>query len=427
MAERLLCCWQSQTPPRQSTGVAHVVGDMPASGAQVMEERLRLARSGEGSELATHLDRTCDALGIDGTDAEASPERRSNALQAACWAGQAAVVSLLLRRGAGVDVVREHNGGSPLCIAAHAGHSDVVRLLARAGARLEQPNHNGATPAFIAAEHGREAALRALLLLGADANAPDAKGCTPCYIAAARGERGNTECVEALLDHGADPDVCNAEHTVPLHIAIGRGRLRSYEMLLDCGARTDLLAPIPRRSGFAAMEWTARQLVAAKFGLHANTREAFLEPLTVAEEVAPLVAAAQRLAWKQMGRGCGLTADLVRHVAQRLVPRRARLAVARRAARQWSGLDSAAQVLPGRDLPYSASGGALRPLAAAAAAGEARAAAAEEEEERPLAAAGGGDAAGGFGRAAKKRRTMPPGMPRCPVSQLLASDGGLLT
>ena len=360
-----------------------------------METRLQLVRAGEVDALAAHLDGTLGEVGID--DASAGPvERRSNALQAACWAGQAAAVSLLVSRGASVDVVREHNGGSPLCIAAHAGHADVVRLLARGGALLERANRNGATPAFIAAEHGRDAALRALLQLGADADAPDGQGCTPCYIAASRGSTG---CLAVLLDHGADPDIANAERTAPLHIAVGRGRLSAYELLLDRGARTDLLATVPRRSGSCATEWNARQLVAAKFGMHANTRVAFLEPLTVAEQVAPLVAAAQRLSWMQMARGCGLTADLLRHVAQRLVPRRAWLAVARRAVHQWSGLAVQLGVLP----QGAAFEGALRVTAGE---GEGEARAAEPGEERQS-AAGGDDAAGDAvgGRATKKRRT----------------------
>jgi hypothetical protein len=198
------------------------------------------------------------------------------------------------------------------------------------GAQLNLPNNNGASPVFIAAEHGHTQTVAALLSMGASPDVPDNKGCSPAYIATSRGHLG---CLNALHAYGANLDaVTKEDRAAPLHIAVGRGRLSAFEMLLDAGARTDLLVLNTSRGEGLPVEWGIRQLVIAKFGLHAATRQAFLDPLTIAEDDAPVVAARQRLSW--MGRRMGtadLTKDLKRLVAERMLPHRARLAVSRRA------------------------------------------------------------------------------------------------
>jgi hypothetical protein len=332
----------SRLPPERGCAGAQTPSSLGMSKAIIMAQRLSLAREGDADRLAAHLDATGPEVHIDTADESLPVEKRSNALQAACWAGKVDAVALLLQRGADPNAQRQHNGGTCTCIAAHAGHSAVVTALATGGAELDRPNTNGASPVFIAAEHGHTGALCTLLTLGADPDEADRQGCSPCYIAASR---GHVDCLDMLRAHGADLDAAAKEdHAAPLHIAVARGRLSAFVMLLDAGARTD--QPVLRQGGpgVSHPSWTLRQLIMAKFGLHANTRQAFLEPLSVAEEVAPLVAAAQRLAW--MGRRIGvarggerasahLTLDLKRLVGQRMLPQRARLDVAKRAAVQW--------------------------------------------------------------------------------------------
>ena len=358
-------------------------GGLPEEGGpdDVIEERLQLARSGDVQGLEAHLEgwsmEDSDSPPwtgqfVDCADGSRSEDERSNALQAACWAGQLGTARLLLRYGADPNRARQHNGATCLCIAAHAGHTPIVRLLVAAGAELNHNyNENGATPVFIAAEHGREAALRSLLLLGADPNAPDSNGCSPTYIAASRGHAG---CIEILAAHGADvscgPRVVWADadasaqdaaaagaatrQVAPIHIAIWRGRMNCFERLLDCGARADALAPA---AGGGTL--TVAQLIWEKYGTHANTREELLLRLEMAEGGGRLAAARQRLAWAQLlvsrgaagaaaaaappaggaaaaGAAAGaarLTADLRRHIGER-VPSRARFQVAVRATEQ---------------------------------------------------------------------------------------------
>eukprot|EP01043_Picozoa_sp_COSAG02_P078380 COSAG02_NODE_17616_length_991_cov_1.097534_1_plen_264_part_01 len=256
--------------------------------SSIIAERLQIARVGDVNALAQHLDVTTQQVHVDASDESLEIDKRSNALQAACWSGNVGAVSVLLRRGANPDATRQHNGGTCLCIAAHAGHCIVVRELVDYGAQLNLPNNNGASPVFIAAEHGHTKTVAALLSMGASPDVPDNKGCSPCYIATSRGHVG---CLSVLRAYGANLDaVTKGDRAAPLHIAVARGRLSAFEMLLDAGARTDLLVLNESRREGAPVEWSIRQLVMAKFGLHAATRQAFLDPLSIAENDAPVVA-----------------------------------------------------------------------------------------------------------------------------------------
>ena len=324
-------------PRRQSPREQRSWSSVNMSESSIIAARLQMARAGDVNTLARHLDATAHEVHIDAADVSLAVDKRSNALQAACWSGNAAAVALLLGRGANPDATRQHNGGTCLCIAAHAGHCAVVRALAAHGAQINLPNDNGASPVLIAAEHGHLETLAALLAMGADPDVPDSKGCSPCYIATSRGHLG---CLRVLRAYGADLDAATKDdRAAPLHIAVGRGRLSAFELLLDAGARTDLLVV-----GEARKEWSIRQLIMAKFGLHAATRQAFLDPLAIVEDVAPVVAARQRLSWmgRRVGAVADLTTDLKRLVGERMLPHRARLAVCRRAIAERDAVADAA-------------------------------------------------------------------------------------
>ena len=65
------------------------------------------------------------------------------------------------------------DGNSALHNAANEGHVAVVRLLLRAGATLELPNESGKTPLFEACSGGQAAVTLLLLEAGANVNASD--------------------------------------------------------------------------------------------------------------------------------------------------------------------------------------------------------------------------------------------------------------
>jgi len=115
------------------------------------------------------------------------------------------------------DLVRErdHEGCTPLIVAARDGRLEATRLLVENGADLEacDPIYNR-TPLAWAAFHGHSDVVEYLLQHGADANATDAYGHTPLKTAAMGSEGAWDEWVpvapqqyesvaELLRHHGA--------------------------------------------------------------------------------------------------------------------------------------------------------------------------------------------------------------------------------
>ena len=126
---------------------------------------------------------------------------------------QALLMSQLQQDG-DLEPRRPQGGFTPLLYAAMAGDADTVRLLASAGADVNETAADGTTPLIVTLQRGIEEGLwrlpggrnqdvAALLLArGADPNLAEA-GYTALHVASATGQR---EAVEALLAHGADPN-----------------------------------------------------------------------------------------------------------------------------------------------------------------------------------------------------------------------------
>ena len=89
----------------------------------------------------------------------------------------------LLAHGAAV----QKDGWSPLHYAATGGSAAIVRLLLSKGAALEARSPNGSTPLMMAARYGNEEAVDALLAAGADRSAKNDLGMDASAFAASAG------------------------------------------------------------------------------------------------------------------------------------------------------------------------------------------------------------------------------------------------
>jgi ankyrin repeat protein len=68
--------------------------------------------------------------------------------------GHLHIVRLLVEAGARKDAVAEHDGSTPLCLAAELNRLDIVQFLLERGADKDHATHDGLTPLHFAAKNG---------------------------------------------------------------------------------------------------------------------------------------------------------------------------------------------------------------------------------------------------------------------------------
>lgn len=84
-----------------------------------------------------------------------------------------------------VDEWKDSKGSPALSVAAALDHVDTLLVLyGVGGANVEEPNHNGFTPLAIAAKYGSLGAVKTLLKFGASPSSRNVNGDTPLIIAA---------------------------------------------------------------------------------------------------------------------------------------------------------------------------------------------------------------------------------------------------
>ena len=105
-----------------------------------------------------------------------------NALNTAVAAGKQDLAAMLLDAGANVE--SDTSGLTPLMFAASAGNVDMIRFLAKRGAKVNRGAKEGTQTALMSAIYGAHAdAVQALVDLKADVNAKTKDGDTPLKIA----------------------------------------------------------------------------------------------------------------------------------------------------------------------------------------------------------------------------------------------------
>jgi ankyrin repeat protein len=110
-----------------------------------VNEFCNAAKSGNIDTVTQMLDRYGPAI-IDQRD-----QGKDTALTWAAWTGQAAIITLLLERGAAIDE-KGMRGKTALAWAAEGGKNEVVRLLLENGASTEPRDEDGKTALTLARE-----------------------------------------------------------------------------------------------------------------------------------------------------------------------------------------------------------------------------------------------------------------------------------
>lgn len=181
-----------------------------------------------------------------GGDINARGRHGRTALFEAAANGRVDVLTLLLEKGAAVNLANDF-GWTPLHVAVK--DLQIMRLLMQKGADVNAPTTEsdvftstgvkltGLTPLLEAADRGKPEAAALLLENGADLKATDRAGGTALMYAA---RRGRAEMVRLLLDKGADPNAVDAEGWTAAGSA-----LRDYEsdaalLLIRSGAEIRL-------------------------------------------------------------------------------------------------------------------------------------------------------------------------------------------
>ena len=108
-----------------------------------------------------------------------------------------------IEKGADVDASNGNIlGWTPAHAAARNGNYEVIRLLAEAGATLNQEDEDGKTAAMFAASDGHSETVRVLAEASVDLHLKDKYDRTVLYYAC---RWGDNEIVKYLLSQGLDP------------------------------------------------------------------------------------------------------------------------------------------------------------------------------------------------------------------------------
>ncbi len=114
------------------------------------------------------------------------------------------ILELLLKSGAGVND-QDADGTTPLTYAAYYGDTQAIGLLLKYGADINLAGcANKLTPVLIAVMRGNTESAKLLLIRKAKVNIPDLDSCTPLSAAA---DGGRPDLIEMLLNYGADVNI----------------------------------------------------------------------------------------------------------------------------------------------------------------------------------------------------------------------------
>lgn len=151
---------------------------------------------------------------------------RSSELHSAAMQGKVDEVKRLIEGG-----MKAESPNNLKSTALHyARNAEIAKLLLDHKASVATKNHNGGTPLHMAAHSRRLDVLSVLLNYKADPAEMDNQGYTCLHGPAGY---GYAEVVELLIDQKADPSRRGIDGNTPLHLATRSGSVKTVKMLLD--------------------------------------------------------------------------------------------------------------------------------------------------------------------------------------------------
>ena len=131
-------------------------------------------------------------------------------------------VAALLSMDSRLTRTHDSDGWTPLHLAAHYGHADIVSIMLHNNAPVDirSTNTMANTPLHAALAGRRNDVSKMLIEAGADVNARQHGGWVPLHAAAANGDR---EMVDLLIARGADRAAINDAGVSAAAIARERG------------------------------------------------------------------------------------------------------------------------------------------------------------------------------------------------------------
>ena len=178
------------------------------------------------------LKEVVECLIAHGCSLDGTPGKGISPVQMAALAGNADIVSLLARAGANID--NRGNGWSwtALTIASRLGHVDVVDLLLSLGADMETKDWKGMTALMWASGMGRIDVVDRLLAAGCDIHALDRDGKSALMHSVLEGD---VPIIDRLVVHGADFQAHFPGQKTLLMAACQNGNLEAASRLLSLG------------------------------------------------------------------------------------------------------------------------------------------------------------------------------------------------
>ncbi|RGP77704.1 ankyrin repeat domain-containing 52 [Fusarium longipes] len=184
-------------------------------------------------------------------------------LHVACMMGRNDIVELLIRKGACIDDMWT-DGTRAIHWAAKTGQYDTVKLLLESGASIEDRDNRGNRPLHLACHKEHTKVIELLINSGAEIECPDSNELTPlaisCYY-------GNLEAMDLLMAAGSSiSSIISSHGETLLNNALARDHTQIISLLMDKGVSLTT----PDKDGFQAL------IYAAAYG-HSKLIELFVQ------------------------------------------------------------------------------------------------------------------------------------------------------